>query len=303
MAMDSTAVLKIAGNELALSNLDKVLWPENGYTKSDLIEYYVQVAPYMLPHLQGRPLVFTRYPNGIGGRHFYQKNAPEYLPEWIDTFPWENEDSSVNHHIVARNPADLAWLGNQACLEIHTWLSSINSIYNPDYLVFDLDPSEGSTWQNVVDIALLLKKTLDELGLRGYPKTSGAQGIHIYVPVVNEYSYEELRNLGGKIASLICTLLPDISTIERSVARRGKKVYVDYMQNVIGKTLCAPYCVRPRPGAPVSAPLHWDEVPHICPADFTIKNILSRLQQTGDIFRKVITDRQRIDTVRNRLGI
>ncbi len=301
--MGDTPVFKIAGTELTLSNLDKLLWPEDKYTKKDLIEYYIQVAPFMLPHLSDRPLVFTRYPNGISGRHFYQKNAPEYLPEWIKTFPWENEDGSVNQHIVAATPADLAWLGNQACLEIHAWLSRTNTIYHPDHLVFDLDPSEGSTWQNVVDIALLLKQTLDELGLRGYPKTSGAEGLHIYVPVVGEYSYEEIRNLGGGIAGLICTLLPDIATIERSVARRGKKVYVDYMQNVIGKTLCAPYCVRPRPGAPVSAPLYWEEVSQVSPADFTIKSILTRLNRIGDVFQPVLSDRQNVDNVRKRLGI
>jgi len=301
--MSDTAAISIAGSQIALSNLDKVLWPEEGYTKGELIDYYIQVAPFMLPHLQGRPLVFTRYPNGIDGRHFYQKNAPDYLPEWIDTFPWENEDGSVNHHILARSPADLAWLGNQACLEIHPWMSNTASILKPDYFVLDLDPSAGSTWQNVVDIALLIKQTLDQLGLRGYPKTSGAQGLHIYIPVVGRYTYEELRSLAGSIGGLICTLLPDIATIERSVARRGKKVYVDYMQNVIGKTLCAPYCVRPRPGAPVSAPLRWEEVSRALPADFTIKNMPARLGNIGDIFRPVLTDRQHVETVRNRLGI
>jgi len=297
--MSDTTAMSIDGKALTMSNLDKVLWPEEGYTKGELIDYYVGVAPYMLPHLQGRPLVFTRYPNGIGGRHFYQKNAPDYLPEWIETFPWENEDGSVNRHILARSPDDLAWLGNQACLEIHPWMSRVSSIQCPDYFALDLDPSEGSTWQNVVDIALMLKQTLDQLGLRGYPKTSGAQGLHIYIPVAAEYSYEELRSLAGRIAGLICTLLPDIATIERSVAKRGKKVYVDYMQNVIGKTLCAPYCVRPRPGAPVSAPLHWEEVSRVLPSDFTIKNMPTRLQSIGDIFQPVLVDRQNIETVRN----
>lgn len=301
--MSNNAVVNIEGNDIALSNLDKVLWPGDGYTKGDLIDYYVKAAPFMLPHLKGRPLVFTRYPNGIDGRHFYQKNAPEYLPEWIDTFPWVNEDGSVNHHILAARPADLAWLGNQACLEIHTWLSVKDTILYPDYLVFDLDPSEGSTWQNVVDIAMMLKQTLDHLDLRGYPKTSGAEGLHIYIPVAAQYPYEELRGLGGKIAAMICTLLPEIATIERSVAKRGKKVYVDYMQNVIGKTLCAPYSVRPRPGAPVSAPLTWDEVPRVSPGDFTIRSILPRLQSAGDLFQPVITDRQYIEPVRNIIGI
>jgi len=301
--MSKTAVVNMADHELSLSNLDKVLWPQEGYTKGDLIEYYVKVAPFMLPHLKGRPLVFTRYPSGIGGRHFYQKNAPDYLPEWIATFPWQNEDGSINHHILAESPAALAWLANQACLEIHTWLSRVDSILNPDYLVFDLDPSEESTWQNVVDIALVLKQTLDQLGLRGYPKTSGAEGLHIYIPLVRGYTYEEIRGVGGTIAGLVCTVLPEIATIERSVARRGKKVYVDYMQNVIGKTLCAPYSVRPRPGATVSAPLNWEEVTTITPTDFTIKNILTRLQKTGDLFQPVITDRQNIEPIRNKFGI
>ena len=301
--MNSTTLVNVEEREIPLSNLDKVLWPQEGYTKGDLIDYYVRVAPYMLGHLHNRPLVFTRYPDGIGGKHFYQKNAPDYLPEWINTFTWVSDDGSANHHILAEDRATLAWLGNQACLEIHTWLSNSHSILNPDYVVFDLDPSEGSTWQNVVDIALTLKNILDQLGLKGYLKTSGAEGLHIYLPIVAKYSYEEARSFAGKIAELVCAVLPDIATIERTVSKRGSKVYVDYMQNVVGKTLCAPYSVRPRAGAPVSTPLHWEEIEHISPGQFSIKTVFDRLQPQGDLFRPVLQDKQNLDEVMKGLGL
>lgn len=301
--MSSTTMVNVEGKELSLTNLDKILWPDEGYTKGDLIDYYVQAAPFILPHLKSRPLVFTRYPNGINGKHFYQKNAPDYMPDWIPTFPWINEDGSANYHILAENGATLAWLGNQACLEIHTWLSSADSILNPDYFVFDLDPSPGSTWQNVVDIALAIKQILDELGLKGYPKTSGGEGLHIYLPVEPIYTYEELRDFSGRIAAMVCTILPDIATIERTVAKRGTKVYVDYMQNIIGKTLCAPYSVRPRPGAPVSAPLNWEEITEVSPNDFTIKNMLTRLNRLDDLFHPVLSQPQQINSARKKLGL
>ena len=180
---------------------------------------------------------------------------------------------------------------------------STASVDYPDFVVFDLDPSPGNSFEQVRTIALLTRQILDELGLRSYIKTSGSEGLHVYLPVENKYSYEEIRNFARTVAEIICTMQPDIATVERTVKKRGAKVYVDYMQNVKGKTLCSAYSVRPRPGAAVSAPLHWDEVNSIKPSDFTIKTILPRLQKVGELFAPVLSDRQSLETAFSQLGL
>jgi bifunctional non-homologous end joining protein LigD len=296
--------VSIQGRSFDLSRLDKVLWPQDGYTKGELINYYVEVAPYIIPHLQGRPMVFTRYPDGIDKQSFYQKNAPPSLPEWIKTYPYYSPDSERDiNFILVEESATLAWLANQACIEMHPWLSSAASVDYPDFVVFDLDPSPGNSFEQVRTIALLTRRVLNELGLRSYIKTSGSQGLHIYLPVENKYSYEEIRDFGRSVAQIICTMQPDIATVERTVKKRGAKIYVDYMQNVKGKTLCSAYSVRPRPGATVSAPLDWDEVNRIKPSDFTIKTILPRIQKVGELFAPVLSDRQPLDTAFSQLGL
>ena len=294
----------IASREFALSNLDKVLWPEDGYTKGELINHYVQAAPYLLPHLRGRPLALTRFPDGIRGKSFYQKNAPDYLPEWIRTFSWYSTDSQrYINFIVAEEPAALAWLANQACIEMHPWLSSIPTLDYPDFVVIDLDPSKGSSYQDVISIALLVKELLDNLDLRSYPKTSGSEGLHIYIPIINSYTYEQVRKFAQVVAALVVEVLPQIATIERTVKMRGNKVYVDYLQNALGKTLSSVYSVRPRPGAPVSTPLLWDEITQVTPAQFNIKTIFPRLQEKGDLFAPVLYDRQSLDQACRKLGV
>lgn len=294
----------IEGRSFALSRLDKVLWPQDGYTKGELINYYVEVAPYILPHLKGRPMVFTRYPDGIEKQSFYQKNAPPSLPEWVNTFTYYSSDSKRDiNFILVEESATLVWLANQACIEMHPWLSRTASVDYPDFVIFDLDPSPGNSFEQVRTIALLTRRVLNELGLRSYIKTSGSQGLHVYVPVDNEYSYEEIRDFGHSVAEIICTMQPDIATIERTVRKRGAKIYVDYLQNVKGKTLCSAYSVRPRDGATVSAPLNWDEVSNVKPSDFTIKTILPRLQKLGELFAPVLTDRQSLETAFIQLGL
>ncbi len=299
-----TSEILVAGRNFKITNLDKIFWPEDGYTKEDLIKYYTEIAPYILPHLNHRPLVFTRFPNGIQGKSFYQKNAPQHLPEWVKTYPWfSSESNRTINFILAEEPATLAWLANQACLEIHPWLSSIDAIDYPDFLVIDLDPSKGSTYQDIKQIAKVVQELLDKLNLRSYLKTSGSQGLHIYVPVFNENTYAEIRSFGQQIAGMVCNVLPDIATIERTVSKRGKKVYIDYMQNVQGKTLSCVYSVRPRPGAPVSTPLKWEEIDAYIPQDFTIKSIFPRLKQQGDLFKEVLTDKQSLKEAKSRLGM
>lgn len=301
--MDKTNTLDIVGHEVSLSNLDRLLWPEAGYRKKDLIAYYGAVYPYMITHLLRRPLVFTRYPGGIDGPSFYQKNAPANLPEWIQTYPWTEANGQTKQYVLVNSAADLVWLANQACLEIHPWMSQIDRIENPDFIVFDLDPSENNDFTEVVTVARLLKQLLNELGLRTYPKTSGSLGLHIYLPVVNRYSYEQVRQFGRAIAAIICKVLPDTATIERSVRRRGRKIYIDYLQNGLGKTVCAPYSVRPRPQATVSAPFAWEELDCLAPIEFTLKTMPGLLARRGDLFSEVLTDRQELEPALKMLGI
>ncbi|KUG04534.1 atp-dependent dna ligase clustered with ku protein, ligd [hydrocarbon metagenome] len=294
----------VDNHSFSISKLDKIFWPEDKYTKGDLIKYYMDISPYILKHLYNRPVVFTRYPDGIEGKHFYQKNAPAYLPSWIETFSQYSKDSErYIEYILIKEAAVLAWLANQACIELHAWLSSISSLDYPDFAVIDLDPSPDNSFQEVIDIALLVKNVFHELNLRSYPKTSGSEGLHIYLPLKNIYTYNQVREFARAVAALTAEIRPDISTIERTVSKRGPKIYIDYLQNVKGQTLCSAYSVRPRKGALVSAPLKWEEVPLISPADFTIKTILPRLKKAGELFSPVLEDKQVLEHACQKLGL
>jgi len=296
--------VEVNGHVIPLSHLDKVFWPQEGLKKVDLIHYYSEAASYLIPHLQERPLVWTRYPDGINSKGFYQKNAPAHLPDWINTFTYYSQESDRDiHFILVSGTADLVWLANQAALEMHPWLSRAAAPDYPDFVVIDLDPSPGNTYKQVVQVAWTVKRVLDELKLHSYIKTSGAEGLHIYIPVQNQYDYKQIRDFAQSVAAAVCHLLPELATIERKVNKRGSLIYVDYLQNARGQTLCAPYSVRPRSGAPVSCPLHWEEIDLIEPSQFTIKTILPRLHQYGDIFAPVLNDRQSLAEAQERLGI
>ncbi|QGT98886.1 ATP-dependent DNA ligase [Candidatus Syntrophocurvum alkaliphilum] len=302
--MSKKESIEIQGNELTLSNLDKFLWPDQGFTKGELIKYYSVIAPYLINHLKNRPLVVTRYPDGITDKFFYQKNAPTHTPEWIKTHSIYSSDSKrYINFILVEKLSDLVWLANQACIEMHPWLSSVESLDFPDFAVFDIDPSEGSTYENVIQITLVLKKLLDSLNLRSYVKTSGATGLHVYLPIMSKYTYEDIRTFTHAIAKIVSEVLPDISTIERKVNQRGTKVYIDYLQNVKGKTLSSVYSVRPRDLAPVSTPLNWEEVTQVTPTDFNIKTVFKRIEQYGDLFAEVLSDKQNLDSAARELGV
>lgn len=301
--MTKQQVVSLDGRRLTLTNLDKLLWPEDAINKAEFIHYCVAIYPIIRKHLYQRPLVVTRYPDGINGESFYQKNIPDYAPEWIQTCPIYSEESArtINFILVNDLPT-LCWLANQACIELHPWMSRPNKLEYPDFAVIDLDPSEGATYQDACEVALVLKTVLDELGLVSYPKTSGATGLHIYLPVRPEYTYEEIRWLTQRIAEIVVELIPEKATIVRQVKKRAGRVYVDYLQNIRGKTLCAPYSVRPLDHAPVSTPLQWHEVPGSDPKNFTIRTIMPRLQEVGDLFAPVIETSQSLETAFSRLG-
>jgi len=283
--------------KIEFTNLDKVFWPDDGYAKGDLIDYYDKISPYIIPHLLDRPLVFERFPDGIYGPSFYQKDAPDYTPEWIRTEEIYSEDVDRNiRYFIGADREQLLYIANSGNIQQNPWMSRVQHLDYPDYLVFDLDPVEAP-FGSVQKVALILKETLDELGLRGYPKTSGASGIHVHLPVLeNTYTYEDVRIFAEAIASIVVQRAPEYATIERVVRRRKPHhVYVDYLQNIRGKTVASVYSPRPRAGAPVSTPLKWEELKRkMDPAEFTIKTIFKRLDKFGDLFEKALTDRQDI---------
>lgn len=285
---------RIDGRSVPLGNLDKLYWPEEGYRKGDLIAYYVAVSPWLLPHLRDRPLVLHRFPDGTGGKSFYQKECPAHAPPWLRRVPLGGEKGGrVINYCLADDAAGLAWLAGQGCIELHAWLSRAGRPGEADFLVWDFDPMPGTGFAEASRLALALRQALQELGLRGYPKTSGASGVHVYLPVQAGYSYATVRVAAGLLAGLLARVAPRLATVERAVRRRGSQVYVDYLQNARGKTLASVYSVRPLPGAPVSTPVTWEELAEgVDPRQFTIKTVPARLESVGDLFAPVLTDRQ-----------
>lgn len=279
--------LKIDGKLLALSNLDKVFWPREGFTKGDLIEYYHTVAKYMLPHLAGRPESMNRFPDGITGESFYQKNI-EIEPKWVKTYLEIAGDGHQVSYAIVNDTASLLYLANLGCIEMNVWNSRITSPEKPDFLVIDLDPVEVD-FSEVRKVALTVKDIFDLLGLKSYPKISGKRGLHIYVPAGARYSYDQIRNFAHLVVLKVHERLPKITSLERMPKNRQGKVYLDFLQNRKEATMAAPYSVRPVPGAQVSAPVTWEELKKGAkPADFTIKNMPKRLERIGDIMKPVL---------------
>lgn len=289
-------IVSLQGEQLKLTNLTKVLWPKDNITKGDFIDYYAKIAPYILPHLKDRPMVFTRYPNGISGKAFYQKNVPDYAPDWLYTYEYKDSDNKVIKYVLINDKKSLLWAANQASIELHPWLSRVQTLDYPDFAIFDFDPMENSTFADVREVALALKQLLDIQGLEGFPKTSGATGLQVYVPLVSKYTYEQVRIFTKFFCQVLEKTFPDKTTTERSIEKRKGKIYLDYLQNIKGKTIIAPYSPRPIDGAPVSCPITWDELKKsIIPDMFNIKNMPNRLKQMGDIFEGVLSKKQNID--------
>lgn len=288
---------------LRLSNIDKPFF-DGGETKGDLIQYYSSIAPLLLPHLEGRPIVMARYPDGWLGEWFYEKQAPGHQPEWLELAPVHSSHRGEPiEFITARNRESLMWLANMGCIEIHPWLSKTEAIENPNFAIFDLDPSEGCTWQQVVDVARLIKLILDQFGLASYPKLSGATGIHIYVPLEPIYTYKRVRAFVEAVGRLLVQANPEELTMEWDISKRGSKIFIDHNQNVGGKTIASVYSVRPFPGAPVSTPILWDEIGTAVPSDFTIQTIWERVARYGDLFAPVLRGGQTLEAAEATLGL
>jgi len=299
--------VEIDGRELRLSNLEKVFWPEEGYTKGDLLAYYYNVADLILPHLRERPLTMKRMPDGISGKSFYEKSAPSHVPEWLSRCPVESEDSKkgVIDYLVVEDTAGLLFVANLGCIEFHPLHSRCGSVGFPDYLFFDLDPFEPITFADVLAVARHVKVVLDQLGLIGYPKTSGATGVQIFVPVEHGTTYEQARALVREAGRLIRAADPDRVTMAWKVADRSGRVFIDHNMNRQGANIAAAYSLRPELGAPVSTPLTWREVEKggFVPTDFRIDNVWRRFAKSGDLFDGVRTKPQPVREAMEALGV
>jgi bifunctional non-homologous end joining protein LigD len=260
-----------------------VFWPGERYTKGDLIAYYDAVAPLMLPYLRDRPAVLTRYPDGIEGKSFFQKDAPVYVPDWVRTETVYSKDSDRDiRFFVLDDPESLRYVANLGTIPIHMWSARSGALERPDWLVLDLDP-KGAPFAHVVQVAKSLRRLLDELELPSYPKTSGATGLHILVPLGRRYTHEECKTFARVLASLALEANPEIATLARPLHARAGKVYVDWGQNGHGITIVAPYSLRPLAGAPASCPLRWSEVnARLDPARFTMKTLPKRFEKIED---------------------
>jgi bifunctional non-homologous end joining protein LigD len=282
---------KTTAKKPEFTNLDKVYWPEEGYTKGDVINYYNAVYRYIIRYMKDRPESLLRTPNGITDRGFFQKDAGLAAPGWVKYVPLYSESAGKDvHYIICNDKPTLLYLANLGCIEMNPWNSRLGSLEKPDYFVMDLDPSENNTFDQVIETANVIKQVLDKAGAPSYPKTSGSTGIHIYVPLGAKYSYEQAKDFAHIIAQLAHAQLPGFTSLERNLAKRGKdRIYIDFLQNNIGQTLSCAYSLRPKPHATVSTPLEWKEVkPGLHPTNFTFKNIFSRIEKKGDLFGGVL---------------
>jgi bifunctional non-homologous end joining protein LigD len=278
-------------SKVKVTHLDKIFFPEDSISKGDVIKYYMSMSAFILPYLKGRPQSLFRNPDGINGKGFFQKDAGGNVPSFVrgKMIFSESTEKEVNY-IVCDNLATLIYLNNLGCIEIHPWHSTIKSLGKPDYMIIDLDPSEKNTFDQVIEVAIIVKKILDKAGAPSYCKTSGSSGIHVYVPMGKKYNYEQVKEFAHKICSLVNNELRDFTTLERNLEKRDSKhIYLDYLQNSIGQTIASVYSLRPRRGAIVSTPLKWEEVKKgLTPQLFTIHNMKKRVSKTGDIFKGIL---------------
>ena len=284
------ATWKIGGRDVIVSNLDKPFWPEQGLTKGELLEFYRDIAPMLLPYLRDRPFIMRLWPDGVSGKNFYRWRLPAHAPEWLKRYVYQLQTARRTAEMpIVDDPAELIWMVNQGVIEMHPWIATLEHPEQPTWMFFDLDPVASVSFERVLEVAAWIEEMLDALGLLGVPKTSGGDGVHIFVPLAAGYSFEEVRSwLGGFIEQLE-RRYPGAITSDKRLAARDGKVLIDYSQNAMGKSIVAPYSVRAKPGATVSTPLRWEEVREhkIRPGDFTIRTVRDRLEKVSDLFRAV----------------
>jgi bifunctional non-homologous end joining protein LigD len=292
------AMVTVDGHRLKFTNLKKVFYPREGYTKRDLLNYYDAVAPLLVPHLKDRPLSLKRYPNGIEADFFFQKEVAESFPKWLRT-----GDADGVRYVIGDDRATLLFLVNLGCIDHNPWMSRIGSLEHPDYLLIDLDPNECG-YAKIVEAALVVRAKLEKAQLESFPKTTGGDGMHLFVPLAPEYTYEQVRSFAELLSVMVASERPDLFTTPRAVSKREKgKVYFDWQQIAEGKTISAPYVVRAYAGAPVATPLKWEEVtPRLSPEQFHIGNVLGRFDRVGDLFAGVLDRPQSLEKSLERLA-
>ena len=292
---NKTEPVKIRNTKLSktvkLTNQDKIYFPESGITKGEVVEYYQSVAKYILPHLKNRPQSLNRFPNGIEGLSFYHKDAGNDSPDWIEKVSVFSESNEKDiQYLICNTADDLAYLNNLGCIDLNPWNSTVKDLDKPTWLALDLDPSEKNTFDDVIETCLCVKEILDKAKIKGYCKTSGSSGIHIYIPMGEDYEVEQVKNFAHLLMQKVQQKLPDLTTLERSLKKRAQtKIYLDYLQNRTGQTLASVYSIRPKPLALVSMPILWEELEFgLKPTDFNIHNALERIKKNGDLFKPVL---------------
>ena len=285
----------VGGKVVRLTNLGKVFWTDPGFTKGDLLRYYAEVAPYLLPHLKDRAMVMKRYPNGAAGKFFFMKQAPSPRPDWIEICSVEHSSGKVIHFPMVQDLASLLWVVNLGCIDLNQWYARCDDLDRPDYVHFDLDPTPGATFATVREAALSVREALEELRMPAYAKTTGSRGIHVYVPIVRGPTQKQVWAFARQLALLCEARRPKLLTTEYRVAKRPKnRVLVDYNQNAWGQTLASIYSVRPTSRATVSTPVTWKEVERgVTIEDFRLDNVPERLRKVGDLWKPVVAARGR----------
>ena len=290
-------VVKAEGREVRLTNVNKLFWPELGITKGDLLQYYADVSRWLIPHLTDRAMVMKRYPHGAAGEFFFMKRAPSPRPEWIELCSIEHGSGNVIDFPIVQDLPALLWVINLGCIDLNQWYARCDDVDRPDYLHFDLDPVPGADFGRVLETALLVRESLDSLGMGNYAKTTGSKGIHVYVPIVRGPTQKQVWTFAKEFARQMEARKPDLVTAEYKVAKRPKgRVLVDYNQNAWGRTLASVYSVRPHPRACVSTPITWKEVDKgVRIEDFRLDNVRTRFKKTGDLFKPLLQKTGRTD--------
>jgi bifunctional non-homologous end joining protein LigD len=293
---DKTAAeIDVDGGRVTLSNLQKIFWPEDAITKRDLLQYYANISPFLLPHLLDRAMVMKRYPDGAYGKFFFQKRAPDPRPKWIPVCAIQHPSANVVDFPVIQNLAGLLWVVNLGCIDLNPWYARCDDVDRPDYLHFDLDPTSGADFAQVLEAALAVRDALADFKIPSYRKTTGSRGVHVYVPIMRGPVQKEVWTFAKALAKELEARHPKIITAEYRIAKRpAKRVLVDYNQNAWGRTLASVYSVRPKPRATVSAPVTWDEIERgVKTEDFRLDNMVERVNRVGDLFRPLLLRKNR----------
>jgi len=289
-------IVKIGKRSVELTHEDKILFPKDKITKSDLIAYYQHIAPVMLPYMKNRAISLVRHPDGISKKGFFQKNIADYYPDWIEWVKVSKE-AGFNKNVLCNNAATLVYLANQACITFHVWLSTIKKLNYPDRIVFDLDPATDKDFNRVKKTALELKEIIESLGLVPFAMVTGSRGMHITIPIKPEYDFDHVRAFARSVADFLVQRDPKNLTTEIRLAKRKGRIFIDVARNAYAQTSVAPYSVRAKPGAPVATPVMWDEVAvkKLTPNQFTIKNIFARLKKIGDPWKNIKRSARSLD--------